>query len=693
MVCVRRLRGAGVLGWLTVVGWLAAGEAAGQTGVWTSGGPVGGSIYCLAADPSLPTTLYAGTNVGVHKSLDGGSNWTSASAALPVERYQTIAIDPSNTSTLYAGTLTPNGVPSVGIFKSTDGGASWTAINNGLVDPITLSAPLDVEALAVHPHNSSTLLAGARFSEIFKSVDGGASWVPKTVGGSTIALEVSAFQYDPTDPSIIYAASTQGLLLSTDAGENWTPYGDASVPFYSITADNASVPTLYVGNITGYGVLKSTDRGAHWTQINGNLPPVSTSSGLIWPLIRSVVVDPSQPSTLYIATSGNGIFRSTDGGTTWIPASSGMRSAYVSCLSISPSPPERFYAGTLGGGIYRSANNALTWTQASAGIHLSLVSGLLADPSQSGTVYASVFDGVQKSVDGGESWQPAENGLPVIPVAAIAHAGTALFVGTLGQGLFRSSDGAASWGAGGSGLADSYASSLAVDPSNPSVLYAGTGHPSTSQPQMVYKSTDAGSTWAATSLAASSSIDFLAVNPGKASQIVAISRGASSYSQSMNGGSTWTTVTPSASCGGVNTILFDGATTYLGGTSGVCRSSDGGATWSLAAVAVSASVRALLLDPTNPGVLYAGATPAVPHDTGGTGGVFSSADGGQTWQAVGSGLSGVSVTSLAIDSIGRTLYAGTSGNGVGAYSFVPTQRLPVEPPSVGNHETRTVNPR
>jgi photosystem II stability/assembly factor-like uncharacterized protein len=210
---------------------------------------------------------------------------------------------------------------------------------------------------------------------------------------------------------------------------------------------------------------------------------------------------------------------------------------------------------------------------------------------------------------------------------------------------------------------------------------------------MVYKSTDAGSTWAATSLAASSSIDFLAVNPGKASQIVAISRGASSYSQSMNGGSTWTTVTPSASCGGVNTILFDGATTYLGGTSGVCRSSDGGATWSLAAVAVSASVRALLLDPTNPGVLYAGATPAVPHDTGGTGGVFSSADGGQTWQAVGSGLSGVSVTSLAIDSIGRTLYAGTSGNGVGAYSFVPTQRLPVEPPSVGNHETRTVNPR
>jgi hypothetical protein len=688
MVCLKRLRrGAGVLRWLALVGWIAPGEAAGQTGVWTSGGPVGGNVYCVVEDPSRPSTLYAGTNTGVFKSVDGGSTWSPATAGLPVERFQTIAIDPSNSSTLYAGTLTPNGVPSVGIFKSTDGAASWRPINNGLLDPITLFAPLDVEALAVDPHNPAILLAGARFSEIFKSVDGGASWVPKTIGGSTLSLEVSAFQYDPTDPSIIYAASTQGLLLSTDGGENWTPHGDVAVPFYSMAADNASVPTLYVGNITGYGVLKSTDRGAHWTQINGNLPV----NGSFWPLIFGVAVDPFQPTTLYIATYGNGVFRSTDAGTTWTPASSGMRSAYASCLSIRAGPPERLYAGTLGGGIYRSPDGGQTWTQASAGINLSLVSALVADP---GTVYASVFDGVQKSADGGESWQPAENGLPVVPVAALARAGSALFAGTLGQGLFRSSDGATSWSASASGLTDSYVSSLTVDPSNSSVLYAGTAHPDTSQSQRVYKSTDAGSTWTPTSLGAgSATIDFLAVNPANASQVVAISRGASGYFQSMNAGSTWTTVTPSASCGGVNTILFRGAATYLGGTSGVCKSTDGGTTWSLTAVAVSASVRVLQLDPTDPAILYAGASPAIPHDAGGTGGVFRSADGGQTWQEVGSGLSGVSVTSLAIDSVRRTIYAGTSGNGVAALSSELPQRLPVQPALPGDRETRTVNPR
>jgi len=690
MVCLKRLRrGAGVLRWLVLAGLIVPGEAAGQTGVWTSGGPVGGSVYCVVADPSRPSTLYAGTDAGVFKSVDGGSSWGAASGGLPVERFQTIAIDPSNSSTLYAGTLTPNGVPSVGIFKSTDGAASWRPINNGLLDPITLITPLDVEALAVNPRNPAILLAGSRFSEIFKSVDGGASWVPKTVGGSTIALEVSGFQFDPTDPSIVYAASSRGLLLSTDGGENWIPYGDVAVPFYSIAADNASVPTLYVGNITGYGVLKSTDRGAHWTQINGNLPV----NGSFWPLIFGVAVDPFQPTTLYIATYGNGIFRSTDGGTTWTATSSGMRSAYAASLSVVSGPPERFYAGTLGGGIYRSPD-AQTWTQASAGLNLSLVSGLVADPSRSGTVYASTFDGVQKSLTGGTSWAPANGGLPVSPVAALARAGSTLFVGTLGQGLFRSPDGAANWSASASGLADSYVSSLTVDPSNSSVLYAGTAHPNTSLSQRVYKSTDGGSTWTATSLGAgSATIDFLAVNPGNATQIVAISRGALGYFQSMNAGATWTTVTTPASCGGVNTILFEGASTYLGGTAGVCKSSDGGATWSLTAVAVSASIRVLLLDPTAPTILYAGASPAIPHDAGGTGGVFRSADAGQTWQEVGSGLSGVSVTSLAIDSVGRTLYAGTSGNGVEAFSSAAPQRLPVQPASPGNHETRTVNPR
>src|SRR5712692_3571089 len=140
---------------------LAVRDAAGQIGTWASHGPVGGSIYCLVQDPSHPSTLYAGTQRGVIKSVDGGATWQSSSAGIPPVRVQTIAIDSTNTSTLYAGTVTPSGVESVGFFKSTDGGAIWTHINSGLIDPLVGFSPVDVQALAIDPRNPGTILAGS----------------------------------------------------------------------------------------------------------------------------------------------------------------------------------------------------------------------------------------------------------------------------------------------------------------------------------------------------------------------------------------------------------------------------------------------------------------------------------------------------------------------------------------------------
>src|SRR6185295_3393452 len=185
-------------GLAALLGFLAAApDAAGQSGTWTTRGPVGGSVYCLVPDPSRPATIYAGTAQGVFKSDDGGASWRAANSGMPAERVQTIAIDPTATETLYAGTLTPNGVESVGIFKSTDGGASWTAVNEGLIDPFTGISPLDVWSLAIDPRNPKTILAGTRFSEIFKSTDGGLTWQSQTFGGFTLSLETTAFRIDP----------------------------------------------------------------------------------------------------------------------------------------------------------------------------------------------------------------------------------------------------------------------------------------------------------------------------------------------------------------------------------------------------------------------------------------------------------------------------------------------------------------
>ncbi|MGE5278105.1 MAG: WD40/YVTN/BNR-like repeat-containing protein [Acidobacteriota bacterium] len=686
-------------GFAAALGFLAApAPAPGQAGAWLARGPTGGNVHCIVADPSRPSILYAGTDEGVFKSDDAGASWRSSSAGLPAERVQTIAIEPTAPATLYAGTVTPNGVESAGIFKSTDAGASWVPVNGGLVDPLTLIAPLDVEAIAVDPSHPGTLLAGSRFSEIFKSTDGGASWEPKTLGGFNVALEVSAFLFDPANPSRILAASTQGLLISLDGGENWGFYGNAPISFYALAADSSNPATLYAGNVSGSGVVKSIDGGAHWNLANNGLPVIQASGGPFSPIVLALAVDPSNPSTVYAATYGYGLFKSTDGASTWAPAGSGMRDAHLETLMLLPGQSSTLYAGTHGGGVYRSLDAAGTWTPVNAGLRLSLVSAVMADPAGAGVLYAGAFDGVYARAGTEAGWQPSSAGLPVYPVASLALSpGTpaTLFAGTLGAGLFSSSDGGATWTASAQGLASSFVSSIAADPSTPSTLYAGTSDPN-ARSERVFKSTDRGATWTQTSLDAGSlSIDVLVVNPANPSQVAAVSQGAGDYFQSVDAGQTWSRVTADSRCGAVNTILFDppGSTEYLGGTSGVCRSDDGGKTWTVSAVAPSASVQALLFDPTNSSILYAGASPAVAFELGGTGGVFASADGGQTWQPVGNGMSAASVTSLAIDASGAVLHAGIFGGGVADYSFAAPGRLPIAPPPPPGRHTRELAPR
>ena len=665
-----------------------ARSASGQEAAWTTNGPLGGSVYCLVPDPSHPSTLYAGTAMGVFKSDDGGASWRSASSGLPSFRVQTIAIDPTTPSTLYAGTLTPDGVDSVGIFKSTDGAASWTAINEGLIDPLTGISPLDVWSLAIDPKNPGTILAGSRFSEIFKSVDGGLTWQPKTFGGFQYLLETSAIRFDPTNSSRILAASNPlGLLVSTDGGEDWSTFGNASDTFFTIVADPTTPATLYAGNTSGSGIFKSTDSGAHWSTINKGLPG---GSGAL-PLVRGFAVDPSHPANLYAGTYGNGLFRSTDGGLNWSSANGAMRSNYVAAIAVGQS--STLLAGTLFSGVYRSADNAATWTSSEAGIDIAQVTALLADPASPGTVYAATFDGVSKSVDGGGTWLGVNNGLPIAPVSALASRSGSprtLLAATLGSGVWKSTDGGATWTSSAQGLTDTFIGSLVVDPSNSSTVYAGTDHSGTSS-QRVFKSTDGGATWTQTSLDAGQfPITFIAVNLSNASQVIAISESALGYYQSLDAGKTWSTITTSASCGGVNTIFFgSSATLSVGGTAGLCRSSDGGKTWTLTPVGSLSSIETFLIDPSSSSTLYAGASPAVP---GGTGGVFRSTDGGQTWAALGDGLSDASVVALAIEPARGVLHAGINGGGVAELVF-PQGRSPVmELPRPGQG-TRPIHPR
>ena len=650
-----------------------------QDGAWVVNGPPGGAAYSLVEDFSS-STVYAGTDDGVLVGRRGGLSWAPATNGLKGVRVEAIAVDPVQPTTLYAGTVTPNGVPSVGIFKSDDAGGHWSAINDGLLDPTTLIAPLDVSTIAIDPTDSSSLLIGTRFSEIFKSIDGGSTWVPKTIGGFGSGLVTSTIRYDLFHPDTVYAVGNLGLLASTDAGETWAFAGDAGISFADLAPDPSTEGTLYAVNATGFGAFKSTDFGNHWTAANNGL--ALDSSGTL-PLIDVVAVDPADPQTIVIGTSGNGAYVSRDGGGSWTPSGTGagqiVAGALVASILFSPDTAS-VLAGTAGAGVYRSVDDAASWATADAGFDVSLVPTVVADPDTPGRVLAGAFNGVSASSDGGLIWAPSDSGLPEAPVAALAlGSGSTLFAGTFGAGVFASTDGGASWTSSGQGLADSDIASIAVDPTHPTTLYAGTAHPyDGTNSERVYKSTDGGASWTQTGLDAQGfPIGVLVVNSTQPQEVAALTPGTASYFQTTDGGNDWSSVTPSALCGPVNTVFYDDPrqAVLVGAFAGVCRSTDGGSTWTVIPVASLASVLTFFADPTDAGALYAGAEPLVP---GGTGGVFRSTDGGVTWTPVGTGLEAESVRAIGLDASGDLLYAALYGDSVATLSLSTPSRTPIE---------------
>ena len=110
--------------------------------------------------------------------------------------------------------------------------------------------------------------------------------------------------------------------------------------------------TLYAGTFTD-GVFKSTDGGATWALAN---------AGLTTPRVSAVAIDPSTPSTLYVASSdGGGVSKSTDAGATWSFADRGLPTSDVSALVIDPSVPGTLYAASYEGGVFKSTDAGATW--------------------------------------------------------------------------------------------------------------------------------------------------------------------------------------------------------------------------------------------------------------------------------------------------------------------------------------------
>lgn len=317
-----------------------------------------------------------------------------------------------------------------GVFKTTDGGASWTASNTGL-------AGVSVFSLAIDPKTPTTVYAGTFGNRVFKSTDAGQHWRPASTGfADDTALSLAI---DPLNPATLYSGTTnsgtttsssrtptaaffpgRGVFKSSNGAEAWAAANPglppAIVTAVALAPSNPAV--LYAGTNVA-GVFKTTNGGLSWTAANAGI----NSSD-----ISDVVVDPDNPNVVYVGIEGcsagcsspAGVFKSTDGGTTWVSSNLGlMDDLQVVALALDPTNTRVLYAGTRFDGIFKSSDAGASWSSINpaltgtlfAIVHFSLVT----DPVNAGTVYAGTFDGVFKSTDGGKNWTASNDGLPASP--------------------------------------------------------------------------------------------------------------------------------------------------------------------------------------------------------------------------------------------------------------------------------------
>ncbi|WP_420643724.1 choice-of-anchor D domain-containing protein [Candidatus Leptofilum sp.] len=185
---------------------------------------------------------------------------------------------------------------------------------------------------------------------------------------------VTAIAVNPNDEDVIYIGTAGGGVWRTnDGGSNWIPLFDRQVALGigSIAIDPADTDVIYVGTSTrvGFqpsaGLFRSSDGGATWISLGSGFPDgnVGNVTQFITQDINVIIIDPANSNILYIGTN-NGLFTSTDGGFNWTRGTNGNGNARTLVLDpTSPTGNRILYAGITNIGIVQSTDGGTTWNQ------------------------------------------------------------------------------------------------------------------------------------------------------------------------------------------------------------------------------------------------------------------------------------------------------------------------------------------
>lgn len=367
-----------------------------------------GTADVIAFDPLVPGRVLVGadSSASVYRSVDSGASWTKLTGGLPSSGVTTSSIVPGDEPDEFYITFDSGDHSGTGqrAFKSTDGGVTWT----GLTSPTAARGP-QTTAIYVDPNIAGRLVLGTRIGN-FISTDDGATWDWSNEGFRQTGISAFDFGNDPGE--IVVASRLGGLLRTDDAGATWTHMNDGidNPDFVGVAVSPHDAQHLIATDF--YGPYASTDGGNTWTVTN--YPNM---------VVHALTISPHDGNVAYaISDGGTTLLKTTDGGLTWSPFATGS-------TNVSSGIPTKIVASTQTAGLlyfnhhsglYKSTDGGQTWVSVSGDFPGAPVWEVALAPDDTVYAYYGGVPGIKRSTDGGATWETAWSGIPISGARTIA---------------------------------------------------------------------------------------------------------------------------------------------------------------------------------------------------------------------------------------------------------------------------------
>jgi hypothetical protein len=298
--------------------------------------------------------------------------------------------------------------PAGATFKTSDGGSTWQRGNGGVRSQHVL-------AIAIDRVTPATVYEGTDDLGLLKSVDGGITWAQANAGFGfrPIVFDIAT---DPGTSGVVLAATSSGIFRSLDGGQFWSSVGPAAIRI-DISPSNPS----FAYAVSALGAYRSGDGGATWTKV-------------LDAAAKSVAIDPANPMNVFVGNSSGGVYKTTNGGSTWSLTALTQPPFMPAILSLAVGPVSSnvVYAGLANSGVVRSTDGGSTWQYVND-IGVGSPSRMTVDTADANAFYIGGTGAIAASRDGGVTWSSITLARNYLTIDALdAHAGT-LFAGIFAQ--------------------------------------------------------------------------------------------------------------------------------------------------------------------------------------------------------------------------------------------------------------------